>query len=776
MDQGKALIWKASLTIDGVVQGVGFRPFISRTARELGLGGNVRNEGGHVVVVAFGAKDTLLHLIETIETNAPKASKIVRIDRVLTPLPIDETTPDHFSIRPSGQATGTVLPTPDIAMCDDCLRELFTPGDARFHNPFISCAQCGPRYTILKQLPYDRQNTAMEGFPQCDLCAAQYKNPADRRYHAQTVCCNHCGPELRWHGRLDTLEATGSDALARAEQALVKGDIIAIKGIGGYHFACDATRGDTVTALRTLKGRESKPFAVMFSNLETLQNHCIANLQEQTLLTGPERPIVLLPQRSGMGIAKEVYTTSPYLGAFLPYTPLQHLLLRTISPLVMTSANPSSLPILIDDAEMLHFVTDHKCCAGVLYHNRDILRRLDDSVVSAVFGGTQFARRARGYVPLPIPIEKEDTLTVLALGAQQKNTICLSKGGQMYPSTEIGDLDQMETMAIYQDTIAEMETLLDIRPEIAVCDLHPEYESTRYAQEIGLPVLEVQHHFAHIASVLAEWGKTEPVIGVAFDGTGYGLDGTVWGGEFLIASPQGFTRVGHLKPIRFVGSDQSVRQGWKSAACILADAGLLNVTDDERYPALKAALDSGYNVIRSSSMGRMFDAVSSILGICHESTYEGQCAIELENAAACVQPDDTIAGFPFHLQIEATGVVAHLAACFQQLMERRNAGEERNLLAMQFHFTICQLIVDTCVMLREQYGLTTVALSGGVFHNRILLTHLIPMLEQAGFKTLMNRLVPPGDGGISLGQAYIARNVHGNREELFQCVLPLVES
>lgn len=776
MDQSKTLIWKATLTIDGVVQGVGFRPFIARLAREHGLGGYVRNEGGHVLVEAVGAKDALLRLIQAIETSAPRASRIVRLDRFVEPMPIGETAPDRFLIMPSGQAAGAILPTPDIAMCDDCLRELFTSEDPRFLNPFISCAQCGPRYSILKRLPYDRQNTAMNRFPLCDLCTAQYINPADRRYHAQTVCCNHCGPELCWQGRQDMQVTTGSDALAMAAYRLAQGSIIAVKGIGGYHFACDATRGDTVAALRTLKGREGKPFAVMFPNLEALQSHCEVDAQEQTLLTGPERPIVLLRRRMGSGIANEVYTTSTYLGAFLPYTPLQHLLLRTVSPLVMTSSNPSGLPIFIGDAEMLRFAADNERCAGVLYNNRVILRRLDDSVVSAVNGETQFARRARGFVPLPIPFAKEDSSAVLALGAQQKNTICLSAGGQMYPSTEIGDLDHLETMAIYRDTITEMETLLDIRPDIAVCDLHPEYESTHYARDIGLPVLGVQHHFAHIASVLAEWDRTDPVIGVAFDGTGYGLDGTVWGGEFLIASPKGFTRVGHIKPIRFVGSDESVRQGWKSAACILYDAGLLDTVADERYPALKAALDGGFNSIRSSSMGRAFDAVSSILGICHESTYEGQCAIELENAAALAQPDAPVLGFPFNVRKEATGLVADLASCFRQLVERWEAGEARNLLALQFHFTVCKLIVDTCVMLREQYGINTVALSGGVFHNKILLTHLLPMLEQTGFETLMNRLVPPGDGGISLGQAYIARCVHGKREELCQCALPLAES
>ena len=542
-------------------------------------------------------------------------------------------------------------------------------------------------------------------------------------------------------------------------RALRAGGIVAVKGIGGYHLACDAMDSSAVRALRTLKGRESKPFAVLFRSMEMLKEHCEADEAERALLSGPERPIVLLKRRSGSGIANEVYGTSPNLGAFLPYAPLQALLLEEFGPLVMTSANGTGLPIIIDDSEALRFPAEHTQCEGVLYHNRAILRRVDDSVAMVVQGNPVLLRRARGYVPLPIPFSGSGGTKVLALGAQQKSTICLSAGGQTYPSAEIGDLSSEETMAVYRDTIEAMQSLLNIVPEIAVCDLHPDYDSARYTAATGLPVMKVQHHFAHIASVLAETNRCDPVLGVAFDGTGYGPDGTVWGGEFLLASAKEYTRVGHIRAIPFLGGDASVRQGWKSAACLLADAGLLSAGDDPRYSALLAALGSGLNIIRSSSMGRVFDGVSSLLGICHDSGYEGQCAIELENAAAAADGTEPPEPFPFGLDTDADGMlIVDLAPCIRELVSRRGAGERTETLALRFHVTVCRVILDACLRLRERYGLRTAVLSGGVFQNRILLTRTLPALENAGFEALINRAVPSNDGGVSLGQAYIARH------------------
>jgi hydrogenase maturation protein HypF len=760
MAAGEAVTSVATLTIRGVVQGVGFRPFVARLARAYGLTGQVRNEGGQVRVIAYGEAGVLREFRKAVEENAPQASSIVSLGMRLSVLPAGETAPVAFVIARSSRAEGLSMPTPDIAVCGDCLRELAEEGNPRYRNPFISCTHCGPRFTILRGLPYDRQNTSMDRFPLCALCGAQYEDPDDRRCHAQTVCCNQCGPTLRWRGREAAAKATGEAALESAVRALRAGGIVAIKGVGGYHLACDAMDSSAVSALRVLKGRESKPFAVMFRSMETLQEHCEADEPERALLIGPERPIVLLKRRAGSGIAKEVYGTSPNLGAFLPYAPLQALLLEEISPLVMTSANVTGLPIVIDDSEALRFPAEHGQCEGVLYHDRAIVRRVDDSVAMAVNGQTVLLRRARGYVPLSIPFSGEGGPKVLSLGAQQKSSICLSAGGQTYPSAEIGDLSSEETMAVYRETVGAMHALLNIVPDVAVCDLHPGYDSARFAAETGLPIMKVQHHFAHIASVLAETNRRGPVIGVAFDGTGYGPDGTVWGGEFLLTSATEYTRVGHIRAIPFLGGDASVRQGWKSAVCLLADAVMLRADDDPRYPALLAALGGGLNVIRSSSMGRVFDGVSSLLNICHDSGYEGQCAIELENAAAAAEPLNPLDSFPFDLYKDADGMlqIDH-APCVRALISRLDAGERKETLALCFHQTICRMIVEACLRLRERYGLRTVALSGGVFQNRILLTQTLRALESAGFEVLINRAVPPNDGGVSLGQAYIARHM-----------------
>ncbi len=772
MDSGEAVTSRATLVITGVVQGVGFRPYIANLARAHGLTGQVRNEGGRVRVVAYGSEAQLSRFAEAIAPGAPAASRILGMERHVEPLPARETPPNAFTIEPSDCTAGALLPTPDIALCDDCLHEMDTPGDPRYRNPFISCAHCGPRFTILTRLPYDRQKTTMSGFPLCGLCESQYREPSDRRYHAQTVCCNQCGPALVWQGQSEATQATGGDALSAAYQVLIEGGIIALKGIGGFHLACDARRNESVAALRALKGRESKPFAVLFSGMDELRAHCEADTDETALLSGPEKPIVLLRRKPASAIAPGVYGTSPYLGAFLPYTPLQHLLLKRLSPLVMTSANPSGLPLIRDDADALAFMQANALCGGVLSHNRAILRRADDSVLALVRGKPLFFRRSRGYVPLPVSFESEDGPAVLALGAQMKSTVCLSRGRQLYPSAEIGDLSSLESQTCFRDTITDMQSLLAITPEVAVCDLHPGYESTRFAQASGLPVLQVQHHFAHIASVLAETGRTDPLIGVAFDGTGYGPDGTVWGGEFLLASATGYQRVAHLKPLRFVGSDESVRQGWKSAACLLYAAGLMDTAADPRYPALKAALDGGFNTILSSSMGRVFDGVSALLGFCDQSSYEGQGAVELENAAVKAADTHGLEGFPFAISDEDGGLTVDLSPCVRALVALRDAGEDRGVLALRFHRTVCDMVAKVCSALGERHGLRAVALSGGVFQNRLLLAHIQPMLTQAGFQTLINHLVPPGDGGISLGQAYIARCLALQGKESCLCVSP----
>lgn len=736
------------LRISGVVQGVGFRPYVARLARKHALSGSVHNAGGEVYIRVRGDAKEVSRFIKELTVSPPAGSYIRSLERVKLDGPIPSA--DGFTIEASVPSLNVAMPGPDIAVCGDCLTELNMPNDPRYRNPFISCTYCGPRFSILKELPYDRASTSMNPFPMCKLCDQEYHEEENRRFHAQTVCCNSCGPQLSGLTR-DGGRQTGERAIRTAMGLLNDGGIVAIKGIGGYHLCCSATDEKAVSRLRAIKGREYKPFAVMFQKLEDIKEYCAVSKEEEALLLSPARPIVLLNRTQEGAIAKGVYGLSRYIGAFLPYTPLQHLLFQTAGPLVMTSANPSGLPIFHRDEDMLAFFEAHAALDYVLFYDRAIERVLDDSVVAVVNGNTQFIRRARGYVPLPVAEIKDRGYTVLALGPHQKSNVCVYHNGQFYPSTELGDLTTREMITSYQKMTSDMQRLLQASPTHAVCDLHPDYASTRYTKTLGLPRYEVQHHFAHITSVLAEHGKTEPVIGVAFDGTGYGTDGTVWGGEFLLASPYGFYRAGYSKPAAYLGGDASIPQGWKSAACLLHDAGL--PAEDARGGMVEAALKSDVNAIRSSSMGRVFDAVSSLLNICHVSTYEGQCAIELEAAAA--QYTDEAKPLAYEVLEREGKFITDLAPAIRELVVERDHGASAPILARRFHSTIAALIHVACIKLRERTGINEVALSGGVFHNRILLTETTKLLTDAGFHVLTNRAVPPGDGGISLGQAYI---------------------
>ncbi len=736
------------LRISGVVQGVGFRPYVARLARKHALSGSVRNAGGEVYIRVRGEEKAVSRFIKELTVSPPAGSLIRSVERVKLDGPISSA--DGFTIEASEPSLNVAMPGPDIAVCGDCLHELFASDNPRYRNPFISCTYCGPRFSILKELPYDRASTSMDPFPMCELCDGEYHEEDNRRFHAQTVCCNSCGPQLFGIAR-DGGRQAGEQALQLATELLNNGGIVAIKGIGGYHLCCSATDEKAVSRLRALKGRECKPFAVMFQKLGDIKEHCAVLKEEEAFLTSPARPIVLLHRTQEGTIAKGVYGASRFIGAFLPYTPLQHLLFQTTGSLVMTSANSSGLPIFHRDEDMLAFFEAHAELDYVLFHDREIERILDDSVVAVVNGNTQFIRRARGYVPLPVAEMKNSEHTVLALGPHQKSNICVCHNGQLYPSTELGDLDTREMILSYEKTAADMQRLLQASPTHAVCDLHPDYASTRYAKALGLPLYEVQHHFAHIASVLAEHRKTGPVIGMAFDGTGYGADGTVWGGEFLLASPYGFYRAGYIKPAAYLGGDTSIPQGWKSAACLLHDAGF--AAEDARGGMVEAALKSNVNAIRSSSMGRVFDAVSSLLGVCHEATYEGQCAIELEAAAA--QHEGEVRPLAYAVSEQEGRLLADLAPAMRELVAERGHGVPAAALARRFHATIAALIKEVCCKLRERTGISEAALSGGVFHNRILLTETAKRLTAAGFHVLTNRAVPPGDGGISLGQAYV---------------------
>jgi len=713
MAKSKFLTW--GISIDGVVQGVGFRPFIKNLADEMGISGFVKNNGGSVYIEA--AVSDYEPLLQSIKDRAPEGSAAMRFS--VTPLPYvyEE---KGFQIKKSDETKqGLKMPSPDLALCGDCKKELFEEGNPRYLNPFISCAHCGPRYSIMRALPYDRENTSMAAFPMCAFCESQYSNPTDRRYHAQTVCCNACGPKLK---------------------GLKSGGIFAVKGIGGYHLTCSPYDEKAVMRLREIKGREHKPFAVMFENMQSLNAHAEVTAAEEALLLSAAAPIVLV-KRKKSGVVSAVYHQSPYLGAFLPYTPLQHLLLRETGPLVMTSANLSSMPIIISDEEMAAF----EGIDGVISHNRDILRRLDDSVLQVVNGKTQFLRRARGVVPLPIPMDRDD-IEVAAYGAQEKNTFCLSAKGYAYLSQENGDLDTVETETVFKENMADMTTLLAIMPKIAACDMHPGYvtrEWATHAPSFPMAVL-VQHHHAHIASVMAEHNIKDEVLGIAFDGTGYGEDHTIWGGEFLLCTPADFKRVGCLKPIPFIGGDESVKMSWKSALCLMYDAGIPFEND-----MVKAALKKGVHTHLSSSVGRLFDGVSAMLNVCTQGHYGGQPAIELENAAFyALKKENT--PYPVEITLKNHLLSGDFAPCLREIHASPAPKEEK---AYRFHVTVAAWIADMC----ERIGVKKVALGGGVFQNRLLLELVEPRLEEKGFTVYRNTLVPPGDGGISLGQMLVAQ-------------------
>ncbi|NLV59105.1 MAG: carbamoyltransferase HypF [Clostridiales bacterium] len=746
----QSLIW-----IEGIVQGVGFRPFVVRMARRHGICGTVQNAQGAVRISAFGPEEGLDAFISALEMEKPAPSHIARMGQTRRELAAGEEVPDSFRILPSLQEENRlVMPSPDLAVCDECLLEMADPSGPRYRNPFISCTHCGPRFSILKSIPYDRRNTSMADFPLCPLCQREYTNQDNRRFHAQTVCCNDCGPRLQW---VDREGKTTQKALERAIDILASGGLVAVKGIGGYHLAADATREEAVMALREVKAREAKPFAVMFGDMSALLACCHAGEAEQALLLSPARPIVLLGKKPS-AIAPQVCGPSPDIGAFLPYTPLQHLLLAHLPPLVMTSLNHSSLPIIARDEDALAFMEAHPQVVGSLVHDRPILHPQDDSVMLFIAGKPTFLRRGRGYVPQGIPVKDGN---VLALGGQEKSVFTLTGQGYAYPSTELGDLDTVENVAQYCSTLSAMEDLLAFAPRLVAYDPHPGYATSRLARELPGPKLPVYHHHAHIASVMGEHGLMGPVIGVAFDGTGYGEDGTIWGGEFLIADRRSFRRDASLKPVWLLGGDASVRRASLTADCYRYDAGLAQDLD----PLLVRVLELRVNAVASSSMGRLFDAVSAMLGICTTSTYGGQCAMELNYAAQTFAQEGRLAEpLPWELGAESQ---VDFAPCIRALHARLGQGESPFALAYAFHETVARMVLRVCLHLQEQTGIKTVCLSGGVFQNRLLTERVISLLEGEGFGVYRNQAVPPGDGGISFGQAVVA--LEAMKEGSFPC-------
>ncbi|MGB8062703.1 MAG: carbamoyltransferase HypF [Candidatus Sulfotelmatobacter sp.] len=731
----KPAVQRLRITLRGAVQGVGFRPFVYRLATEMSLTGWVLNSSSGLVVEVEGPEDTLRRFEERIERERPAVSVVTTRESAW--IPAEGST--RFEIHASEGDTGkSVNVLPDLATCADCRNELLDPANRRFHYPFTNCTNCGPRYTIVVDIPYDRPNTTMRDFVLCPACREEYENPANRRFHAQPNACPICGPKL---------DGTISDVAA----ALRKGEIVALKGIGGFQLLADARQPAAVARLRQRKHREEKPFALMMPSLEMAREYCEIAPAEVELLESPAAPIVLLRPRPGTDIAWNVAHCSPYLGMMLPYSPLHHLLMRECPfPLIATSGNRSDEPIAIandEAAARLKDIADH-----FLMHDRPIVRACDDSVVRLTRGKAGILRRARGYAPLGIRVA-HPVPPVLAVGGHLKNTVAIGVGQDIFLSQHIGDLETLEARQAFEKAIADLCRLYSFKPEAVVCDLHPDYASTHWAEQSGLPVIRVQHHQAHVAACAAENGVDGPYLGVSWDGTGYGLDGAIWGGEFFHVEGKRFDRVAHLRPFGLPGGDAAVREGWRSAASLLfevfgKECDASDVLDRSAgKPRLDAArirsmLERGINVVPTTSVGRLFDAVACISGIARENRFEGQAAMLLENEIGALRTEEA---YPL-----ADG---NWGPLIPAVVADQRAGIPVSVMAARFHNALIAWIVEVV----EQSGLKQIVFSGGVFQNRYLTERAAAALEARGFTVHTHRRVPPNDGGIALGQVVMSQ-------------------
>lgn len=802
--------------VTGIVQGVGMRPFVYREAMAHGICGWVLNAGDGVHIEAHARAEAVDGFVAALSEHAPAAARVERVDIAdLKPSGWSAADEQGFRIVASQDQTAhTTLVSPDIATCDDCLRELFDPADRRYHYPFINCTNCGPRFTIIRSLPYDRAATSMNCFPMCPECAAEYADPLDRRFHAQPDACFDCGPHITWReasvggepGEAAALPAVGttreaSDAIIeRCIELLAGGGIVAIKGLGGFHLACDASNEQAVAELRRRKRRSNKPLAVMVRSLADVERLCHISDVERDLLAGSIRPIVLLRRRAvcesgdspdALALAPSVAHDLPELGVMLPYTPLQHLLLAAaeacgMHALVMTSGNLSEEPIETDD----DLAWEHLVAAGIadalLGNDRAILSRYDDSVVRVVDGAVMPVRRARGYAPQPLPLPALDGTPscVLACGPQQKATIALTREGAngeatCFVSQHIGDVENGGTFDAWNAARTRLEDLFDLAPAALACDVHPSYLSSQWAREqarkCNLPLVEVQHHHAHIASVMAEaiaagqLTTDARVLGIAFDGTGAGTDGTIWGGEFLVASLGGFERAAHLRTWALPGGAASVRDARRNAFALLSELGLLEhpgaarllgSLDEQTRSVTATMIEHGINSPRTSSMGRLFDAAAAILGICDKATYEGEPAIELEAAAWPALGGKTVRLDGNHAGVFTSAddsPILDPQPLIESLLNGIEAGTPADRLALEFHIAITHATTHIACEICNRENLDTVALSGGVFMNRLLLQLLTRNLKDAGLTVLIPQTVPVNDGCIAYGQAAIAR-------------------
>lgn len=800
---------RVCIRVFGIVQGVGFRPTVKRHADACDIAGSVSNKGPYVEIFAEGSEECVHSFIKQIQEEPPKRAVILKLDVEnvesgedgIHKVESETDSKEKFQIIESEKEEGEIFVSPDIAICPECKKELYDKNDRRYLHPFINCTCCGPRLTILDSMPYDRVRTSMGEFPMCEKCEYEYTHAETRRFDAQPVCCNDCGPEVYLLGRKER----GADAIRYTRKVLSEGGIVAVKGIGGFHLCCDAAKEETVARLRQRKKRPMKPFAVMMKDLDVVRRECETEPHLEEILDGHQKPIILLPKKEGGTLCESVAPDNPKIGVMLPYAPVQLLLFdyqdetKVSDCLVMTSANTSGAPICRDDEDALNELSG--LCDVILSHDRKIRLRADDTVMDFYRGEPYMIRRSRGYAPLPFMMGNEFKGQVLAVGGELKNAFCIGKNQLFYPSPYIGDMGDVRTVKALKESVKRMEELLEKKPQIVACDMHPSYNTRAAAEEMGLPVFLVQHHYAHILSCMAEneWTTEKKVIGVSFDGTGYGTDGTIWGGEILLADYDSFTRWGCIEPFAQTGGDASAKEGWRIAVSLLGkiygkENALLIIETlglcEPKLAKLQFTMEErGINTVQSTSAGRLFDAVSAILDIRKSSTFEGEASTSLQFAAekwldaqkkkiagsedfaesgiitdygelksisdvaqkSVVEKNNSI-----NRNIKADLYYLPTLSLVKEVAERKLAGENSNQLALHFHRRLAGMIVSACEKAREETGINTVALSGGVYQNKLLLDYSVTMLEERGFHVLRHHLLPPNDGGISLGQAVAA--------------------
>jgi len=753
------MVVRRHIEVSGIVQGVGFRPYVYKLANSLKLSGTIRNTSAGVTIEVQGPSAAVQDFVDHLPTDAPALARITDYSIHETPCNGDH---DFRIVHSDGQEQMRTLISPDVATCPDCRREMFDPRDRRYLYPFINCTNCGPRFTIVRDIPYDRPSTSMAVFPMCPVCREEYENPLDRRFHAQPNACWECGPQVElWDKAGQKIDC--DNPILAAASALRNGLIVAVKGLGGFHLAVDATNPQAVSLLRERKRRVEKPFAVMVPDLEAAESICRLGTAERDVLESIQRPIVLLRKRPDSLIADQVAPFNHNLGVFLPYTPLHHLLLRAggFRALVMTSGNLSEEPIAIDNREAIRRL--HGLGDLFLVHNREILLRCDDSVVRVSNGVTRQLRRSRGFVPVPVFLKNEQP-SVLAVGGELKNTVCLTKGKHAFLSQHIGDLENVESYSFFGEAIRHLERILEIEPSVIAHDLHPGYFSTQWArQRGGAHVVGVQHHHAHIASCMAENHLEGRVIGIALDGTGYGTDGHIWGGEVLLAGYEGFDRAAHLEYLPLPGVEAAIHQPWRMAVSYLLhhfgreflklNIPFVRALDRNKTELLIRMIEQNVNSPLTSSCGRLFDAVAALVGIRQTVNYEAQAAIELEMA---IDDAPDTSGYPMDLIPYGDNWIIGARPMFAGVVEDLQRHVPVSLISRRFHNGLAKAFVELAELLRKKTGLARVCLSGGTFHNVYLSGNLETQLRLAGFEVYAQREVPAGDGGLSLGQAMVA--------------------